>query len=190
MPAVAPRTLTLTPDEYVEWEAEQLERHEYHFGEVYPMPGGTAAHAQLISALNAFLFVALRGTGYVVLSGAMRVQATPDQFVYPDLSVTRGPGTFRSDRKTSLLDPVLVAEVLSPTTRVYDRGEKLDLYRSMPSVEEVLFVDSEKRWVEIGRRTDDGWAFVGPLDKGTIALSSVGADLDVDDLYHGVEDLG
>ena len=71
MPAVAARTLTLTPQEYFEWETTQDVRHEYHFGEVYPVPGGTFAQATLIANLTAALGVALRGTDCRTVSGAM-----------------------------------------------------------------------------------------------------------------------
>ena len=189
MPVAAARTLTLSVEDYFAWEEEQVERHEFHFGEVFPMPGGTAAHAELIAALTAFLFAALRGTEFTVRSEAMRVQVNDDEFVYPDLTVTRGAGAFRSLRRTSLLDPVLIVEALSPSTRAYDLGEKFQLYRTMPSVEEVLFVDSERRRVEVGRRTDDGWALSGPVGEGVVPLRSVGVDLDVDEVYRGVSDL-
>ena len=74
MPIAAARTLTFTPEDYFEWETTQEVRHEYHFGEVFPMPGGTLAHATLIANLTIALGVALRGSGCRVLSEAMRVQ--------------------------------------------------------------------------------------------------------------------
>lgn len=151
------------------------------------MPGGTAAHAELIVALTAALFSALRGTEFVVRSEAMRVQVTEDEYVYPDLSVSRGPGAFRSPMRTSLLDPVLIVEVLSPTTRAYDLGEKFQLYRGMPSVEGVLFVDSQRQRVEVSNREAGGWTLSEPATDGTVAIPSVGVSLDVDDLYHGVD---
>ncbi|MGB3543172.1 Uma2 family endonuclease [Rubrivirga sp.] len=182
MPVVAPRTLTMSPEDYFEWEASQTERHEFHFGEVFPMSGGTSAHAEIIIALGSLLYAELRGTEYKVRSEAMRVQISGDEYVYPDLSVTRGPGTFRSTRKITLLDPVLIVEVLSPSTRSYDYGEKLALYRS---VEDVLLVDSQRRHVEVVRRTDDGWTLSGALE-GVASLRSVGVDLEVEDLYRDV----
>lgn len=185
MPAVAARTLVLSPDEYLAWEPTQDVRHEYHHGEVFPMPGGTSAHAELIVQLIVAFGVALRGTECTVRSEAMRVQITPDDYVYPDLTVTRGEAAFATTR-TSLLNPVLVADVLSPSTRSYDLGEKFQLYRSVASVEEVLFVDSDRRRAEVGRRTDDGWTLSGPVDGGTLRLASVDVALDLDALYAGV----
>ena len=188
MPSSAARTLTMSPEDYFEWETSQLERHEYHFGEVFPMSGGTSAHAEIIVALTVALGAELRGTEYKVRSEAMRVQISGDEYVYPDLSVTRGDGTFRTIRRITLLDPVLIVEVLSPSTRSYDYGEKLALYRSVESVEEVLLVDSQRRRVEVVRRTDDGWTLSGALEDA-IPLRSVGVALEVDELYRDVTGL-
>ena len=186
MPAVAARTLVLTPDEYLAWEPTQDVRHEYHHGEVYPMPGGTSAHAELIAQLIIALGIAIRGTDCTVRSEAMRVQLGADHYVYPDLTVTCGEATFAGSGRTSLLNPTLVVEVLSPSTRSYDLGEKFELYRSVASVQEVLFVDSERRQADVGRRTGEGWTLGGPLAAGTLALPSVGVTLDLDALYDGV----
>lgn len=186
MPAVAARTLVLTPDEYLAWEPTQEVRHEFHYGEVYPMPGGTSAHAELIAQLIIALGIAIRGTDCTVRSEAMRVQIGDDHYVYPDLTVTCGEAAFARGGRTSLLNPALVVEVLSPSTRSYDLGEKFELYRSVDSVQEVLFVDSERRQADVGRRTAEGWILSGPLAAGTLALASVGVSLDLDALYDGV----
>ena len=156
MPTAAARTLTLSPEDDFAWEGGQTERHEFHCGEVFPRPGGSAARAEIIVRLTIALGVALRGTEFVVRFGVMRVQVSEDECVYPDLSVTRGPGTFRSARRATLLDPALVVEVLSLTTRGYDQGETFQLYRGMPPVEGVSFVDSERRRVEGARRGAGG----------------------------------
>lgn len=186
MPVAAARTLTFTPEDYFAWEAEQQERHEYHFGEVFPMPGGTSAHAELIVALSAMLYVALQGTDFTARSEAMRVEINDDQYVYPDLTVTCGLPAFRTVKQTTLLNPTLVAEVLSPSSRSYDVGDKFLLYRGVESVQEVLFVDSERRRIETARRTDGGWVLSGPVDTGVVRLDSVGVDVDLAVLYDGI----
>lgn len=185
MPVAAPRSLTMSPDEYVAWEATQLERHEYHYGEVFPMPGGSPEHAELIILVAVALHEAVRGTECTVRSEAMRVGVSEDRYVYPDLTVTCGAIQTRRNDRTTLLNPTLVVEVLSPSTRSYDLGEKFELYREMPSVQEVLFVDSERRRAEVARRAESGWTLAEPATGGTIRLASVGATLDLDALYAG-----
>ncbi len=183
MPAVAARTLTFTPDEYEAWEQDQLERHEYHFGEVYAMSGGTFSHARAVAALTIALGNALRSTGCVVVSEAMRVEVLRDlQFVYPDVTVVCGEPAFRSPTETTLQNPTVVCEVLSPTTARYDRGEKFALYRGVPSVQAVVYVDPDARTVELRQRTAAGWAVAPPVSEGTVEIGALGVALSVEDL--------
>ena len=184
MPAVAARTLTFAPDEYVAWEAGQLERHEYHFGEVFPMPGGTFEHARLIMALGAALVSALRGSDCLVLSEAMRVEVLPDlQFVYPDVTVVCGEPALRDATETTLQNPTVLCEVLSPTTARYDRGEKFALYRGVPSVQAVVYVDPDARTVEVRQRTAAGWAVAPPVREGTVEIGALGVALAIEALF-------
>ncbi len=184
MPAVAARTLTFTPEAYVAWEAEQTERHEYHFGEVFPMPGGTLEHARLIMALGTILVSALRESDCLVLSEAMRVEVLPDlQFVYPDVTVVCGDPVVRDATETTLQNPTVVCEVLSPTTARYDRGEKFALYRGVPSVQAVVYVDPDARTVEIRQRTATGWAVEPPVGEGRVEIAALGISLAVDALF-------
>lgn len=187
MPAVAPRTLTFTPEEYFAWEEDQEERHEYHFGEVFLMPRGTFAHARTIASLTVALGVALRDTDCTVLSEAMRVEVLKDaQYVYPDVTVVCGEPAFYSDTETTLLNPTVVCEVLLPRTADYDRGEKFATYRSVPSIEAVLFVDPDRRWVQLTRRTEATWVRDRPVEEGAVEIGALGATLGLDDLYRGV----
>ena len=184
MPAVAARTLTFTPDAYEAWEQDQLERHEYHFGEVFPMPGGTLEHARLIVMLTVALAHALRAADCLVLSEAMRVEVLPDlQFVYPDVTVVCGEPTLRNATETTLQNPTVVCEVLSPTTARYDRGEKFALYRGVPSVKAVVYVDPDARTVELRQRTDTAWSIAPPVAEGTVEIEALGVSLAVDDLF-------
>ena len=132
MPATAARTLTLTPEEYFAWEPTQTVRHEYHFGEVFPMPGGTFEHATVIANLTVALGVALRGHRCRLVSNEMRVQVLENgQYVYPDATVYCGPPAFVNERRTTLTNPTVVFEVLSDETRSYDLDGKFALYRGV-----------------------------------------------------------
>ncbi len=184
MPAVAARTLTFTPEEYEAWEEGQLERHEYHFGEVYAMPGGTLEHARLIVALTVALAHALRDADCLVLSEAMRVEVLRDlQFVYPDVTVVCGAPTLRNASETTLQNPTVVCEVLSPATARYDRGEKFALYRGVPSVQAVVYVDPDARTVELRQRTAAGWSVAAPVAEGAVEIDALGISLAIDALF-------
>ena len=187
MPATAARTLTLTPEEYFAWEPTQTVRHEYHFGEVFPMPGGTLQHATLTANLIGLLFAALRDTDCRVLSEAMRVQVLEGgQFVYPDVTVVCGVPTFVTERPTTLVNPAVVCEVLSPETAAYDRGEKLALYRGVPSVQAVVYADPDRPWVQIARRTGETWSRDEAITEGPVEIGALGVTLALGDLYAGL----
>ena len=184
MPAVAARTLTFTPDEYEAWEESQLERHEYHFGEVFAMSGGTFSHARLVAALTTSLSVALRDSECLVLSEAMRVEVLPDlQFVYPDVTVVCGEPAFRTAAETTLQTPTVVCEVLSPATARYDRGEKFALYRGVPSVQAVIYADPDARTVELRQRTGAAWSVAPAVSEGSVRIESLGVSLAVEALF-------
>ena len=120
-----------TPEEYFEWEELQEIRHEYFDGEVYAMTGGTLNHSEIAVNFGSLLKAHLRGGRCRLLNGDARVNIyNSNKYVYPDLSVTCN----EQDRhKTKFIShPCLVAEVLSPDTEAYDRGDKFALYRLEP----------------------------------------------------------
>ena len=79
-----------------------------------------------------------------------------------------------------------MCEVLSSTTRAYDLGEKLALYRGVPSVRAVLYVDPEQRWAQLARRTETTWVRDEPVTEGTLEIGALGVTLALDDLYDGL----
>ena len=132
--SAAPR-LRLTPDEYLAWEARQDEKHEYYRGEVFAMAGGTEPHATIITNTLVLLNDAARPRGCRVYSDALRVRIdAADLYTYPDLSVVCGAARFSDARRTTLLNPLVLVEVLSPSTETYDRTTKWGFYSQIPSL--------------------------------------------------------
>ncbi|WP_420456982.1 Uma2 family endonuclease [Rubrivirga sp.] len=186
MPVAAARTITFTPEEYFDWEERQEERHEYSRGEVYPTPGGTYEHFLIVSNVVGTLRLALGDAGAVLPDG-MRVQIHELRYVYPDTSVVLGEPAFREGSKRRvLLNPSVVVEVLSESTATYDRGETFALYREVASLREIVWVDSERRFVEVATKSDGTWALPSPVEDGRVELPSLGVTVAVDDLYRGV----
>ena len=186
--AAAPRTITFTPEEYFDWEERQDVPHEYANGEVYEMPGGTAEHfliiANWIVALRAQLDVASSS----VFPDGMRLQIHDRRFVYPDVSVVDGEPRFREgSKRRALLNPSVVVEVLSESTAAYDRGEKYALYREVRSLREIVWVDSERRFVEVAVKANGAWSVREPVAEGLVSLPSLGIEVAVEDLYRGVD---
>ncbi|HJL14877.1 MAG TPA: Uma2 family endonuclease [Sandaracinaceae bacterium LLY-WYZ-13_1] len=124
------------------------------------------------------------------MSSDQRVRVAETRaYVYPDVSVVCDDPRFADDRPPSLENPRLLVEVLSPTTEDVDRGAKLAHYRRMPSVAEVLLVDSRERRAELYRRLENGpWLIHDVLD-GDLELASVGVTLSLDAIYAKTEGL-
>ena len=142
-----------TRDEYEEFEDHAGERHEYHGGYVYAMSGGTLNHSQISGNVYALVRAAVRGSGCKAFTEAMRVRATAEDEMYPDVSVTCDPRDLADMRRRVIDYPTLVVEVLSPSTALYDQNGKFDLYRQIPTLREYALVDSiSARWVEVRRK--------------------------------------
>lgn len=146
---------TFGAQEYLAWEAEQIDKHEFIAGEVFAMVGARQEHVIVADNLFATLREHLRGTPCRPLIADMKlhVQAM-DAFYYPDVMVTCDG----ADKIAELYieHPKLIIEVLSESTAAYDRGAKFAAYRNIDSLEEYVVVDIDRKGVESFRRQDDG----------------------------------
>lgn len=144
----------LTLDAFLEWENAQDTRNEFYRGEVFAMVGARRSHGTVVSNLVRHLGNALDGSPCRVFHEGMKVQIADDTMLYPDVFVTCD----RADLTTEMLfkAPLLVIEVLSPTTEVCDRSQKFALYRRLPSLNEYMLINPDTRRVEsFTRGTDD-----------------------------------
>ncbi len=177
----------MTVEEYFAFDEASEYKSEYIDGEVYPMTGGTANHAEIMWNIGFALGLRLRGGDYHIYSSAMRIGVSPSRYLYPDLSIVRGDPEL-DKRSINLFNPVLVAEVTSPSTIDYDRGFKRDLYQSIASLQVYLIIDQSEAQVEVDSRRDDSWhsqEYVG-MD-AVIPLPSLGCDLPLAEIYAGIE---
>ena len=176
--------------EYLAWEREQPEKHEFHEGEVFAMAGGSRRHNLLAVAAGAELRAALRGGDCRVLSSDQRIAAPAGRrYVYADAVVACGPSP-EDDAGELLTNPSVVVEVLSKSTERYDRGDKWEAYQEIPSLTDYLLLAQRAVRVEHFRREPDavGWRYrlLGAGD--TIELTN-GARVAVDALYEGAFEL-
>jgi Uma2 family endonuclease len=149
------RHQSMTPAEYLVWEAEQSLRHEYIEGEVYAMAGGTLPHNDIAVNLTSALRSALRGTGCKVRMSDAKVKISENgPYFYPDLVVSC------DDRDRQAMDaicyPILIIEVLSPSTAGFDRGDKFRFYRRLSSLQEYVLIDVEKVGIDCYRKGNMG----------------------------------
>lgn len=146
----------IKPEEYLEFERNSPVKHEYVNGSVYAMAGNTARHAIICTNLYDALRDRVRGCGCRVFTEALkqRVEAA-NCYYYPDLMVTCEIKDLYSD---IMFEPVLLVEVLSSSTSIIDRREKVSAYRQIPSLKEYLIVHQRRRLLELHRRADgDQW---------------------------------
>ncbi len=178
--------LTFSFDDYLAWEQQQTQRHEFVRGEVFAMAGGTDLHNETTGNLYVMLRQHLRGSPCRVYMADVKVRVeTADCGFYPDVLVTCAEGD-RTDRCIKRA-PLLVIEVLSPTTAVFDLGEKFAAYRQLDSLREYVLVDPERVRVQIYRRQNDQWIVdsAGPGER--LRLDSIEWECPVEAVY---EDLG
>lgn len=180
--------LRLDPARYLEWEAQQTDRHELVDGEVYAMTGARDAHNRVALNIASFLKSALRGTPCRTFMADMKLHIdSPDAYVYPDVFVTCDERDRTADADLAKRHAVVVAEVLSESTAAYDRGRKFELYRSLAELRELLFVEPERMSIDLFRRDDGGLWVLHPLQSGReIRLQSLQLALPVEAIYEDV----
>ena len=148
-------------EEYLEWESEQPFRNELIDNRIYPMPGGSDSHENIIASLVSWFFLALAGKLGRVYPGGMQVKV--DQlaaYTYPDVTVViGGPRFHRGSESGPLENPTLLFEVLSPSTEKIDRTRKMELYLQIPSVQGYFLVAQDKPQIESYLREDDEWVY-------------------------------
>ena len=180
----------LTPEQYLEIECKAEFRSEYYQGEMFAMAGASRVHNLAAGNAADHLRHQLRQGTCEVYQADMRVRVgTSGLYTYPDVVVACGP-QFADEQQCTLLNPVLIVEVLSPSTEAYDRGAKFQHYRAIPSLREYLLVASERMEVELRRLQPDGeWIILKSLDRleDVVELLSIGCRLSLDDLYKRVE---
>jgi Uma2 family endonuclease len=175
-----------TLEEYLRLEEYANVKHEYLDGQIYAMAGGTPEHGAMAVRIGAALLGQLRGRRCNVYSSDVRVRVEATGLdTYPDLSVVCGREERDVHDRNALTNPIVLVEILSPGTEEYDRGEKLDHYKRLPSLREVVLVAHDRPRIEVWRRPDapDQWTLLefGPGE--TAHLESIDCDLDLNDLF-------
>jgi Uma2 family endonuclease len=152
LPSQAPR---LSEAEYLQIERRAEFKSEFFDGEMFAMAGGSRAHSLIAANLVRELGNRLKGRPCVVFNSDLRVKVeATGLFTYPDVSAVCGPQRFLEE--DTLLNPSLLAEVLSESTEAYDRGLKFGHYRQIPSLREYLLISQSEPRLEQFVRQDSG----------------------------------
>lgn len=179
----------LTPEEYLEIERAAERKSEYYNGQMYAMAGASPRHVLIVSDLVIAFGVRLRNKPSRLYSTDLRVRITRDGFyAYPDVVVICGDPLFADQRKDTALNPLLIVEVLSPSTQDYDRGQKFEFYRALPTLMEYLTVGQDRPHVEDHTRQSEGWLLTEYSDLSqTVHLASLNVSVPLSEIYDKVE---
>jgi Uma2 family endonuclease len=183
------QTSRFSEEEYLAWEREQPERHEWCAGDVFAMAGGSPRHNYLSGTVFAALLAELRGSACRPLSSDQRVYLpSTTQFVYPDATVVCGTFAYHASTRDVVTNPSLVVEVLSKSTEQHDRGLKWEGYRQIATLNDFLLVSQRIARVESYTREEDGWLY-RVAGAGQSVVLTGGRTLSVDAIFDGAFDL-
>ena len=178
-----------TPEEYLERERSTDSKSEYFSGEIFAMAGASRAHNLISSNVSAALTVQLRDRPREVYVNDMRVQADQSrQYSYPDVVVVCGEPQFRDGREDTLSNPLVIVEVLFPSTEANDRGEKFLRYRQISSLTDYILILQNTRHLEhFVKQIDGSWRMTEADEGETVVLTSLGCALSLGDIYNNVK---
>jgi Uma2 family endonuclease len=179
-----------SPEEYLELEINSEERHEYIDGQIISMTGGTPNHNQIALNLSGGLNFALKRQPYRVFITDQRLWIPEKRIhTYPDVMIVQTPLTYEEGRKDTITNPLMIAEVLSKSTKGYDRDEKFAAYRTIGSFQEYILIDQYTMHVEQYCKTDNNkWIFSEYEDSDVIlSLASVPFQILLTDIYDNVD---
>jgi Uma2 family endonuclease len=186
----APPKPLLSPQEYLARERKAAVRSEYYRGEMFVMAGGSPRHSRIKTNLTTTLCNALKGRPCTAYDSDRRIRVSATGlYTYPDASVLCGELQFDGEERDTVLNPTLLAEVLSESTEAYDRGKRFDHYRQLDSLKEYLLVSQDAPRLErLARNPDGTWTLtiVTGLDQ-SLELPSIGVKLSLAQVFDKVE---
>jgi Uma2 family endonuclease len=179
-----------SPEEYLEIEINSPERHEYIHGNIVPMTGGTPNHNQIAGNFYAILNFALKRQPFRVFVTDQRLWIPQQQiYTYPDVMMVAAPIELQEGRRDTIVNPVMIAEVLSKSTKNNDRDEKFAAYRTISTFKEYLLIDQYKIHLEHYYQAESNkWIFSEYGNENDIvSLTSLPLEILLADIYDHVD---
>lgn len=185
--AVKPR---LSLAEFLEWERDQPQKHEFWRGEVFAMTGARQSHVIVAGNVFALLKSHLRGTPCRVYISDMQLAVDEAEAVfYPDVFVSCDPADLAAER--TLRHPRVIIEILSDSTAAFDRGEKFAAYRRLSSLAEYALIDPDRRTIDIFRRTPEGdWLLAARDAERGLILNALDFAATPEQVFESLGDFG
>ena len=180
----------LTPEEYLAIERAAEYKSEFYNGEMFAMSGASRNHVRIVRNLVGELRAQLKRRPCDVYSTDLRLRVDETGlYTYPDVMVACAEQKFADDHHDTLLNPILVIEVLSESTKNYDRGEKFTHYRRIGSLQEYLLVAQDRAHIELHvRQAGNGWLLT-EFDgrEAVIRLAAISCVLEAAEIYDKIE---
>ena len=176
--------------EYLAFERKSDTKHEFYRGELFAMSGGAASHSLIASNLIRAMGNALSDRPCVVHTSDLRVACPTGLYTYPDVSVVCGKVEYQDGTQDVLLNPLVLIEVLSPSTEAYDRGTKFKHYQSIESLQEFVLVSQQEARVEhFARRPDSAqWTLTTMSElHGAVSFPALDCSIPMGEIYAKVE---
>ncbi|MBF0242932.1 MAG: Uma2 family endonuclease [Desulfamplus sp.] len=180
----------MTPEDYLEFEKNSELKHEYFDGEIFAMVGARKNHNRVSSNTSRILGNQLLNRPCDVFISDMRVKIPEiEKYTYPDIVVACDKVEFIEEELDSLLNPVVIIEILSDTTESYDRGLKFTHYRLIESLQEYILISQYHCQVEKFKRDKEGtWVYSSVEDmKASVKIDSINCELALSEIYYRVE---
>lgn len=177
-------------DEYLAMERASEIKHQYYDGEIFAMAGGTMPRGLIAGNLVRELGNRLRERPCRVFPSDMRVACPTGLRTYPDVSAVCGPPELEDNHEDTLLNPLLVAEVLPPSTEAFDRGKKFENYGSIPSLKEYVLVAQDRVSIAHYSRKDqhENWSLAMLTDQSTdLVLPALDVSVPLSEIYAKVD---
>ena len=178
-----------TVEAYLAFERESERKHEYFSGEIFAMAGASVAHNIITANIVASLHRHVLNRPCTVFPSDMRLKVVRyNLYTYPDVMVICGDIQYDEPHQDVVLNPIILIEVLSPSTENYDRGKKAQYYRTIPSLREYLLVAQDSQHIEhFTRHAEHQWLFSDlTSDDATFQLATLDCTVGMAEIYHKV----
>jgi Uma2 family endonuclease len=176
-------------EEYLAAEEQANFKSEYYAGEIYPMAGGTLNHNRIAGNTYFALKLALKNKPFEVFIGDVKLYIPPSEsFTYPDIVVIKGQPNYWQERRDSITNATLIIEVLSNSTKDYDRAGKFEIYRNLSELQDYILISQDKIHIEhFVKQAPQQWLLTeyNNLD-AVFTISQLNESLAVTDIYDKV----
>jgi len=179
----------VTEEQYLALDRVAEVRSEFLDGEMIAMSGGSTNHARLQQNIAGELYIRLQGSGCEAFGSDLRIRVSARMYTYPDLSVVCGKLRLADDHRDTLLNPIVIFEILSPSTEKYDRGLKFRYYRTIDSLTDYVLVDQDQVRIEQFSREADGTWTLHDYQKvdEELKIASIGVSMPLGRIYDRIE---